>query len=67
MAQASESRGEGAYWHLMVENIPAFGYKQYSIEVSDINISKDQSPSLSNNFESDYYKILVFTKQTAGF
>lgn len=34
-AQAGESRSDGTYWYLYLTNVPALGYAQYYIRVSD--------------------------------
>lgn len=45
-AQASESRSDGTYWDLWVDNIPALGSKQYFIEIID-------EPALNNSFSKE--------------
>lgn len=59
-AQIIRSRGEGSYWALWVNDIPAMGYATYTIKVSDIpNFPKETKIELASTFENDFYKIKI--------
>ncbi len=59
-AQNIKSRSDGSWWALWVKEVPALGFAQYEIRVSDepLNIKKEQVP-IKNTFENDYYKIVI--------
>ena len=56
-AQSMESRSDGTYWALWVSNIPAFGYKTLTINVSDESIEKPTNPNQISKLENKYYTI----------
>ncbi len=62
-AQALNSRSDGTYWGLWVENIPAMGYKLYKIEVSDENRIVNNTKPFENIFENDFYKLELDAKK----
>ena len=58
-AQPVESHNDGTYWALWVENVPAFGYKKYVIEVSDEPKKKGNGNEKNLALENQWYKIEV--------
>lgn len=58
-AQPGESRSDGTYWYLYCKDVPALGYAQYFIEVSDNpRLEKLYATTLENTrVENQWYKI----------
>ncbi len=64
-AQAMESRSDGTYWGLWVEDIPPMGYKTYAIELLEETRSLTQEEDPVLEFSNAYYTIQI-NKQTKG-
>lgn len=65
-AQLLETRIDGTYWQLRVEDIPAMGYKQLLIKVSDNKSQKTGiEETMPQMIESPFYKIEFDTKGAA--
>lgn len=58
-AQPGESRSDGTYWYLYCKDVPALGYAQYFIEVSDNpRLEKLYATTLEHTqVENQWYKI----------
>ncbi len=57
-AQAFSHRSDGTYWGIWVDNVPAFGYKNYRIElqegyVNPLEVNQTEAPVLEN----EWYRI----------
>ncbi len=64
-AQSLSSREDGTYWGIWVENIPAFGYKSYSIEVSKKDRTLSDNLNFQGVFENEYYRLNIDNKTGA--
>lgn len=63
-AQRLDSRADGTYWQLRVEDIPALGHKQLLIKVSDQKREKEiLEATIAPIVESPFYKIEFDTKK----
>ena len=62
-AQAMNSRQDGTYWGIWVEDIPALGYKTYEIEVSGDLKEGEKKDKFSGVFENDFYRINIDTEK----
>ncbi|MEE4177923.1 MAG: glycoside hydrolase family 38 C-terminal domain-containing protein [Bacteroides sp.] len=60
-AQVTEKRSDGAYYAIWAEDIPAFGYKRFSIRVEDIAKKKVLEAPLGElkEMENDWYQIVI--------
>jgi hypothetical protein len=60
-AQAGERHSDGTYWKLWAEDIPAFGYKKYRINVeSDHSMKQNTSEAgILDVFENEWYKLEI--------
>lgn len=59
-AQIIKSRGEGSYWALWVEDVPALGYATYTIKATDKpHTFNNIDVPVANTFENDFYKIEI--------
>mgnify|MGYP002629749300 CR=1 FL=1 len=58
-SQALESRSDGTYRGLWVEDIPAMGYRLFRIEVSDNNRVVNKNKEFNNVFENEFYKLVI--------
>jgi alpha-mannosidase len=60
LAQASRSRADGTYWHLLVEDIPPMGLKVYRIEPEERPQQvKEKFPFKDGIFENAYYRLAI--------
>ena len=59
LAQSFQSREDGTYWGIWAENIPAFGYKSYRIEVFQENRKLPEIKDFSGVFENEYYSLEI--------
>lgn len=57
-AQVLTRRGEGAYWVIEVNNIPAMGYKALKIELNDQE-ETDKARTNTEVLENKFYKIAI--------
>lgn len=64
-AQLLSSRAEGNYWAIYAENIPAFGYKTYKIEVSNQPSQQYPEQEFQGTLENKFYTITVDTSKGA--
>ena len=59
-AQAGESRADGTYWYLWGDDLPAFGYKTYRLEVSDkIRETIPSALTEDTRLENDFYSLEI--------
>lgn len=65
LAQSLKSREDGTYWGIWVENIPAFGYKSYRIEVIEKDRTLPEIHNFSGIFENEYYRLRIDKKSGA--
>lgn len=61
-AQPLQSRSDGTYWGLWVEEIPSMGYRLFRIEVEDKTRKPAKESSFTGILENDFYKIQVDQK-----
>ena len=64
--QSLRSRSEGVYWAIMVENIPALGWKAFKIEVSMDDIAGPAVENLTSEILENQYYRLTFDKTTGA-
>ena len=60
--QSLRSRSEGVYWAIMVEDIPALGWKAFKIEVSKDDIDEPAVENLKTEILENQYYRLTFDK-----
>ena len=59
--QPAESRSEGTYWNLWVDNIPSMGWRTFLIKVEK-GVTSEKSPENRDNIiENSFYKLQVDT------
>jgi hypothetical protein len=56
-AQPISSRSDGTYWAIWLKDIPAFGYKKFTIKPLDIEIAFP-NPNSTQVIENKWYKIV---------
>lgn len=63
-AQAVEYRSDGTYWAIWVDDIPAFGYKKYIIQLEKKSGIKEiiENKSVDYSFENEWYSIVIDPK-----
>lgn len=59
LAQAYESHGDGTYWVIWVDDVPAYGYKKYVIKVSDQFREVRHNLEKVTELENSWYKIKI--------
>ncbi len=57
--QSLKSREDGTYWGIWVEDVPAFGYKSYRIEVLEETRNLPQKKSFEGSFANDFYSVSI--------
>jgi hypothetical protein len=57
-AQPLDSRSDGTYWAIWLNDIPAFGYKKFIIKPLDGNIPFPDPNAVQTN-ENKWYKITI--------
>jgi hypothetical protein len=55
-AQPAESRSDGTYWNIWLYDVPAFGYRKYTIKPMDVPIAIQEKTN-EQTFENQWYKI----------
>lgn len=58
-AQIMNSRSDGTYWALWVKDVPSFGYKTLSINVSDESASNAANQTNKKDLQNKYYNIEI--------
>jgi len=58
-AQAMESRNDGTYWGLWVNDIPAMGFKTFRIEPTDEDRALPEENFVFHHFSNKYYDINI--------
>jgi len=59
-AQSGESRADGTYWYLWVDDLPAFGYKTYRLEVLDkLRETRSSTSTEDTRLENDFYSLEI--------
>lgn len=63
-AQAVEYRSDGTYWAIWVDDIPAFGYKKYIIQLEEKSGNKEiiENKAVDYSFENEWYSIVIDPK-----
>ncbi len=65
-AQPREHFSDGTYWNIWVKDIPAFGFKKYSIVTTDENLSEENAGAgEQKELENNWYKITIDTNKGA--
>ncbi len=66
-AQATEHHSDGTYWAIWVNDIPAFGFKKYVIQVDETVIVKPDKKEISEMkvLENQWYKITIDAEKGA--
>ncbi|HBS85111.1 MAG TPA: glycosyl hydrolase family 38 [Bacteroidales bacterium] len=62
--QALNHRSDGTYWSIYISDIPAFGFKKYSIRPVE-NISDEISDKTTTVLENKWYKMVADLKKGA--
>ena len=57
-SQPVNHRSDGTYWAVWLKDIPAFGYKKYTIKPEDATITPDIA-NTENILENRWYKIVT--------
>ncbi len=58
--QAGKSRADGTYWYLWAQDLPAFGYKTYRLDVSGkLRETILSTPTEDTQLENEYYRVEV--------
>ncbi len=63
--QPLNSRSDGTYWTLWVNDIPPMGYKCYEIEVDDKLRTVKDNTSFLIDFENEFYQLKVDTTKAS--
>ncbi|MDX1285808.1 MAG: glycoside hydrolase family 38 C-terminal domain-containing protein, partial [Draconibacterium sp.] len=60
-AQAIEHHSDGTYWTMWAEDIPAFGFKKYVIDVEEgeVNEKNEKQVSSKSVLENKWYKLAI--------
>ncbi len=58
--QAIASRSDGTYWAIYLKDIPAFGYKKFSLKAGDEGTAAS-SQTIQTGIENQWYKIEIDT------
>lgn len=58
-AQIMSSRSDGSYWALWVTDVPSFGYKTLSINVSDESFSNSMKQINNKDLQNKYYDLEI--------
>ena len=66
-AQPVEHYSDGTYWVVWADNIPAFGYKKYLIQITDNEPEKNQSTENkgTKTLENKWYRITIDNEKGA--
>ena len=61
--QPLESRSDGTYWALWIENVPALGYKKYYLSINHIKKNNEISGNkYPGNLSNDWYDLKIDLK-----
>lgn len=63
--QALNSRSDGTYWGIWVQDIPAMGYSIYQISVEDEARVSEEKQEYEGSFENQFYCIKIDTEKGA--
>ena len=61
-AQLERNIHGGSYWNIWVDNVPAFGYRKFVIDVGSASRS-DEPSTFTGAIENEWYRILVDTEK----
>ena len=66
-AQSIEHHSDGTYWAIWADDVPAFGFKKYLIQVEENTPVQKQDKSISeiNSFENQWYSVSIDNKKGA--
>lgn len=66
-AQATEHHSDGTYWSVWVNDIPAFGFKKYVIQVDEKEMIQPGNSEISEimEMENQWYKITIDSEKGA--
>jgi alpha-mannosidase len=67
IAQPVEHYSDGTYWVVWADNVPAFGYKKYLIQITDNEPEKNQSTEnkVIKTLENQWYRITIDNEKGA--